>query len=74
MSQIIATILQLEWIFHASSVSLLSFGPVNNLPNTLDVAGLVVEVLAKVSQEPKGKEDQISPEDNRHAPTYQHRK
>lgn len=37
--------LQLQWVFHAGCVALLSFGPVDNLPNALDITSLVVEIL-----------------------------
>lgn len=39
------TFSQLNRVRDASSVSLLSLGPVDNAPDTLDITSLVVEIL-----------------------------
>jgi hypothetical protein len=37
--------LQLQWVLYAGCVALLSFSPIDDLPNALDITGLVVEIL-----------------------------
>lgn len=37
--------LQLQKVLNVGCVALLGFGPVDDLPDAVDVAGLVVEVL-----------------------------
>lgn len=36
---------QLRWILYANRVALLGFSPVDDLPDALDITGLVVEIL-----------------------------